>query len=227
MAEFKGGPGAAGQPQAQSSSLLKIFGIGCLIIFAILLIGGVYAALNWRSMVGSAFRAGFDETIKELDLSKEQDQRLRDISDRVIAAFEDERISADQIGQVVEEFSHSPAVIIVPIAVFGGKYIDPSQLSDTEKEAGWLTIERYARGIQEGVIDPDDLKKIGLPMNENRQLTEISDEELRALLGRMKGRADDAAVPEEHHEIDIATALEEAVTAVLGEGWDQPRDPPK
>lgn len=207
----------------QGSGILKVVGIGCLIMVVLMAIATIFVWVNWRSWTGKAVRTGIDAYVEELELSEVQDQRVEQVIDRLIVGFEEERVSWEQIKQIMNEFSHTPGFIIVPISVFGGQYIDPSGLTAEEKEAAWLTTERYARGISEGAIDKDNMTKIGLPLEQNGnslKTRSLTDEELRAVLGRMKEEADAVDIANESYEVDVAGSLEESVTKVLGEGWD-------
>jgi len=118
-------------------------------------------------------------------------------------------------------------------------YLDPSSLPDEEKEAGRRTIQRAFRGLCEKKITPDQFQQVA-PQPDYQAQSEVkvengktvikqqsgprgqlTDEEVREMLGKLKKLADDANIPDEPFTIDIGDEVKKAVDQALAEKGKQ------
>ena len=101
------------------------------------------------------------------------------------------------------------------------QYINPSDLSDEEKADALLTLQRFARGVFEKSIPQKALDEITAPIKVGpvgqQELKEtITTDELKALIEAARARADEAGVPNEPFEVNIADEIDKAIDAALG-----------
>ena len=109
------------------------------------------------------------------------------------------------------------------------KYLDPSGLSDEEKEEAKRTIVRVVRGAIEEKLDEDDIEQITKHFlvdsnsdSTNRRRQELkstlTDDELRTLLTEAKDIVDSREVAdEEDYDVKLSEVIREIVDESLAE----------
>jgi len=200
--------------------------IGCLVttvVLAAIACGlGYYVYINLRSwgadLVQTALIAGIEDT----DLPVEQKEGMKQQIKRVTTAYKEGDIGFDQIGEIVEKLSKSPAFTAIPVEIARVKYVEPSGLSDEEKADAVLQLQRVARGAFEEKISEDELKNAmdghiaDIEPDGNLQFREdVSDEQLREFITELKDLADSKQIPDENFNVDLAAELKKAVDEVL------------
>jgi hypothetical protein len=105
------------------------------------------------------------------------------------------------------------------------KYLVPSDLPAAEKEAGSITLSRFARALTgkkvpkektNAVLEKISVKRVGTDGKETTQLKQsLSDEELRDWLKAMKDAADAAGIENKRFEVDIPGEIRKAIDAGL------------
>jgi len=205
--------------------------IGCLVVFLIgvLLCGGiawyVYANLGrFKTIVSDAARQAIVSGIRESDLPEEEKQAIIAQVDRVVDQYKSGQISTQQLQRVMQELAESPlmgAILIYSVEV---QYVQPSGLSDEEKQQARRTLQRVLRGATEEKIRLEELEAAMEHVtvkraNGQRELKQkVTDDELRAFLAALKKKADEAEIPDEPFEIKISEEFRQAVDRALGEG---------
>lgn len=160
--------------------------------------------------------------VEDSDLEPEAKASIREDMGRLLDEYRAGNITGERAQAALEEFAESPLpVLLIAYAAMDG-YIDPSGLSDEEKSAARQVLQRVARGTFEGEIDPDDLEVAFDYISQkdfqgNRQLkNHVSDEDLRAFIAECKSVADQAGVPDEPYEVDVAGEVKRIVDRALG-----------
>jgi hypothetical protein len=94
-------------------------------------------------------------------------------------------------------------------------------LSDDDKADARLTLQRLARGAFEKKIAEADLQEVmqllmqRQPDGHDQLKQALTDAELTAFLEKAEQKADDAGVPDEPFDVNIADELEQAIDRAL------------
>jgi hypothetical protein len=220
-------PPPAPQPR-QGRSWVPTCLIGCLVVLvvSVLICGGVawFLAPKIRGMSADVARKAFVEGIEASEMPAEDKQAVIAQVDRVVDAFKAGEIGVEEVGRIFEELAESPLFGLFLVFAADRQYIEPSGLTDEEKEEGRLTLQRVARGVFDKRIDSDDFERVldtitVKKSGNNRQLKEkVTDSELRDFLADCTQLADKAEVPAEPYELDIGQEFERAVDRALSSG---------
>ncbi len=198
---------------------------GCLIVLAVLLVlaaaAGIYVAMKWKGWAASAAKATVRAAVQDSQLSEDQKQRVIKRIDTLADDFESGKLTTEQLAEVFKAIAESPLLPVGMVKAAEEKYIKPSALSDTEKADGIRSLQRLARGVHEKKIPTSGLEDVLAPIqttgaNGQKQLKEkVTTEELKDFLARAKKKADDANIPDEAFEVDIASELEKAIDKAI------------
>ncbi|MFW6058817.1 MAG: hypothetical protein ACODAQ_01465 [Phycisphaeraceae bacterium] len=214
-------------PTRRGMSTGAKIGLGCgvaALVCVFICAGGVWWTYsNARRLASGAVTSIITTAINDSNLSAEQKQRLvervSDLKDR----YDTGQITMQQLGRVAEELAESPLLYVGMVMFAEQHYIATSSLSDQEKEQARRTLDRFARGLHEEEIDPQVIDHVTDPIattdaQGNRQLKEHpTDDELRTFLARAREEADNADVPDEPFEVDLADEFDRAVERALQE----------
>ena len=199
--------------------------LGCLATLGImaLLCGGV---IWWGyhyipGMLAGKVRDAMVQAVNESELAPADKQEVVTQINRVVDKYRAGEIDGEQLMRVMEELGQSPVMAVVMLYAAEEKYIKPSGLSDEEKQAALLTLQRVLRGVVEKKIDPDELQaSLNMIMEPNqgdqKKLKEkLTDDELKAFLAAMTQHADDAKIPLEPYNVRIGEEVKKAVDRAL------------
>lgn len=204
--------------------------IGCSVAFGIfLLIGaiGIYIVFaNIKTIGAELVGAALTAAINESPLPAEQKGRLVARINQIKDDFKSDKISGQQMEALLQALTQSP-VLPAGAAIFAEEmYLKPSGLSDAEKQVGRRSIQRVVRGAIDKSISEATLDQVMAPLSEpdtsNRGNTKlkqkVSDAELRDFLQRAKTAADDARVPDEDFNVNLADEFDKVIDSVLKPG---------
>jgi hypothetical protein len=217
-------PDSGTQPPQKRSWLPFCLG-GCLIIgvVSIVICGGAgwYAARNFKRLVSDAARQAIVSSIEQTELDPTEKQALVVQVDRVIDQYRTGEISLEDLARILDELSKSAVMQGIVIAAVETAYVEPSGLSDEEKQAAHLTLQRVLRGMHDERIKPGDLDTAlayvsnevedGQPQLKNR----LTDDELRSFLAECRRVADQAEIPAEPFQIKFSDEFRQAVDRAL------------
>jgi len=206
---------------------------GCLIVLVILIIlGGIgawYVASNWRGWAADGAKTVVQEVLKEASLPDEQKTAIMTEVNALANDFEAGKVSLQQMTYVFEEIAESPIIPATVIGVMQQEYVAPSELTTEEKADAKLALRRLARGVYEEKIEPERVAHITDPIAaqqgeqaainfeiEGRRYTlarpeDVSTDELKDFLSRARAAADEAGIPPDPDEIDVAREVREAI----------------
>jgi hypothetical protein len=211
--------------EQQPGSVWPKIAIGCgaVLIIALCLItaGGYWVWNNAKSLVSGVAAEGMIQMVETSDLTDDQKSRIVLRVEQVRDDFVAGVITLEQVTEIGERISESPAIYIASVMFVEQVYIVPSGLSDDEKEAANRTLQRYARGLYNGDYPIETLDDVLAPIQKTdasgqQQFKENpTDEDLRDLLDLAKEKADSAGVPDESFEVDVAGEIENAIDEVL------------
>lgn len=185
---------------------------------------GVVGYMQGKQWATQLARTMIQSTIDESDLPDAEKEAIREQVDRVAMAYEEGAISLEELGQIMEELMQSDIWGLILVYGIEEKYLEPSGLSEEEKAAGRLAIDRILRGSIEGTIDDATLQSFSDHFTESRgsdpdvkQLKDkLTDEELRAVILEAETLADELEIPAEPYDVSISDQIREVVDQALG-----------
>jgi len=193
--------------------LLIIFGV----ILLLLVCSGIYVAFHWRGWAADFANLATQEIIKESGLPDDQ----RDAILAEVKQFGDDfkagKINTEELGRVAKAIADSPLIPIAGVQAARYKYIEPSDMSPEEKAAGILSLQRFARGIHEMKISKEIVDDVIKPVAEMKPNGRWSIKEnptrmeLDQFIANAKARADEAMIPNEPFDLNIADELRKAI----------------
>ncbi len=202
-------------------------GKGCLIVtlicLAILVIGGTYLALNYRSLAARGAAYLVKKTIEASELPADQKQALISRVDRLRDDFLAGKVSDEQLKRILEEIVEGPLLPVGVVLFIEQQHVAPSGLSDQEKQDARLTLQRLARGVIEKKIPYANLDPLFAAISTtdgkgHRELKKkLTDTELRDFLTLARHEIEAAKVSEEPLKIDLAKELDEAIDRAMQE----------
>jgi hypothetical protein len=208
--------------------------IGCLVVFAILLVililAGVWVSQHWRGWVSDFGSLAMKQMIADAELTPDQKQAISIQIDRVADGFKNGQLSLEQIA---DRILKSPLMDSILATAADKKYITGSRLSDQEKAEGRTSVRRFARGVIDHKITQAEaeatLDHICNRHGNNIQLKPfVTDDELRAFLKQAKEQSDKAGIPEQPETIDAAAEFKKIVDEAMNENPPAPPlDAPK
>ena len=206
-------------PRADGCMKVIMWGCGTLIFLAI--IGGIIVYKYRRTIEAEFVRFTVVTVIEEVGIPEEELKIVIAEVDRLAEAYKAEEIDREDFVRIVEELGESPVVYAGAGLIIEKHYLDPSGLTDEEKEAGRRTLQRCVRGVWEDRIPREKLEELGQSFNNSKDEDDfilkesLTDEELKELLESAREVADEAEIPDEPFQIDLAAELRAAVDRAL------------
>jgi hypothetical protein len=213
------------EPAARRKSGWSTCLVGCLIAlvgFIVLAAAvGYWISQNWRDWASSAATQAIKLGIDEADLPPQEKEEIIAHVDRLADDFREGRLSNEQLGMIFEKLMESPLMTSVIVSAAERQYFDQSGLSEEEKATGRLTLQRFLRGVIDGVIERESvdaaLQHIAdrQPDGEWRLRDQVSDEQLRAFLEAAEREADEADIAESPEAFDPSDEFQRIVDEAM------------
>jgi hypothetical protein len=193
--------------------LLIIFGV----VLLLCVISGIYVAMHWKGWAADFANVAAQEVIREAGLPENQRDAILSEVKQFGEDFKAGRVTMEELGRVAKAIADSPVLPVAGVQAAQYKYIEPSDMSPDEKAAGVRSLQRFARGVHERKISKeivDDVIKPVAEMKPNGRWS-IKDNptrmELDQFIDNAKARADEAMIPNEPFDLDIADELRKAI----------------
>jgi hypothetical protein len=203
--------------------------IGCLIVLAVLIVVTMvlvyWISQRWRGWSADLGSQVVKQMIAQSDLAQQEKDDMNVQIDRLATAFRDNRISWDKAMQLMQDLSRSPLMTSFIVSAVDRHYLARSGLSDDEKTAGRVTVQRFVRGMIDESINEqgiDNAMRHVATKKQNggweiRPRDQVTDADLRAFLEAAKAEADKAGVPAEPVQIDPSDELKRIIDQALGQ----------
>lgn len=221
---------------------------GCMvsaaIFFMLLLVAGglatYFVVKNFRGWVAAGSEAIITEVINDANIPESEKDEVKAIVSDLRTDFENEVISTEDFGLIIQGFTTSP---LIPAVIASESYrsyyeVNPD-LTDEDKAAAKLELGRMARGIFEEsitngevitVLDPITVPEgtAGGTVKMNLGGVEItlkkpeqcSIEELNLVTANARAASDAQKIPDEAFEVDLSDELEKIINQALGRDTD-------
>lgn len=194
---------------------------GCLIAVVVMLLIalalGVFVAMSWRGWAGGFVQSVSTQAINDSQLPQDQKDRLTTRITGLTDQFKDGTLTFPQIAGIMESLQQSPLIALAVVYGSGEAHIGPSALTTEEKAAATRSLARFTRGVVEEKIPAtaiDDVLVSVTTRGPNGQLQPINAvtiDQLRSFIAAAKARADDAKIPDEDFQVDIAAEVEKVI----------------
>ncbi len=194
---------------------------GCLIAVAVILvlvIGlGIFVAMTWRGFVAGTIKTASVQAISESSLPQDQKDRLTTRMTGLADDFKNGTLTFPQIVQIMQSIEQSPLIPLATVYAASSKLVEPSDLTTEEKAAAQRSIGRFARGVVEEKISStamDDVLASVATRGQNGQFElkqSATIEEVRTFIAAAKAKADDASIPDEDFQFDVATEVDKVI----------------
>jgi hypothetical protein len=219
----KPGPNRARGLKSQTGIATALV-VGFMAFLFILVAIGVYAAKNYNVWIAHGITAGMNALINSSAITEQEKAEVTGIISQLKEGYLADEITMAELGLVLEAIGSCPALPIGLVVQFEQSYVTPSGLSDVEKKAAALHLNRLARGLANGSIDWAVIEQILAPISDAGQDGKqhlrtpelVSDHEILEALITAKELADEAQISEEIIEIDISEEFQKSVEAALG-----------
>ena len=202
---------------SRRGSVLK----GCLIAVAIMLVLvvglGIFVAMTWRGFVAGTLKTASIQAINDSSLPQDQKDRLTTRMTGLADDFKSGTLTFEQIAQIMQSVSQSPLIPLATVYAVSSTHIESSALTTEEKAAATRSIGRFARGVVEEKIPAtamDDVLASVTTRRPNGQFEmkqAVTIDELKTFIAAAKAQADDAKIPDEDFQIDIATEVDKVI----------------
>jgi len=209
---------ADGGQSGGGNGVLKVLGIGCLIIFLFVAAAGVYLAMNARSLASRGAQAMITAVIEDTDLPAEQKAALTERSRGLTDAFRDKEITLEELGRVGEALANGPLAAVAIVGAIQTQVIESIPDSEEERSAAVRAFQRYSRGVAEGSIPPSHFQDLVRPLTDedaegDRPVLNGLDAAHRAqFLEALMAAVEEAGVPDEPYEVDFVALFDQAVS---------------
>ncbi|MAE66468.1 MAG: hypothetical protein CMJ18_19540 [Phycisphaeraceae bacterium] len=201
--------------------------MGCLvavgIVVILMIVAGVWLYFNFRTLAAEIGRTTMTEFVKTLELPSDQKQGVIDQVDRLTEMIKNKEVNVEEIGRIVQTITEGPVVAVGMMLLAEEQVIDPSSLTDEQKQQGRLDLQRLARGIVEGAIPPGVIEDVAQPIattgpdGKQTLKEQPTDEEVREFLAAARAEADAAEIPNEPFTVDLAEEVRRAIDSVVGD----------
>jgi len=224
--------------KTEGTNVWKVLGIGCgagcLVIVIIAVIAVVVFIRNLGKMAAFFVENTALPAVKQSNLPEDQKASITRDLERLATALRQNQVTLEQAKIVAKRLEQGPLMPYVFLRAIQVQHIANSNLSADEKQNASLQIQRFMRGVVEGkipnqaaytVMDPVTDRGSGQRPQIKQKVTE---EEVRAFIKGLKQKADEAQVPNEPYEIDVAEEIHKIVVDALGEetGGETPKPAP-
>jgi flagellar basal body-associated protein FliL len=209
-----------------SSGCLKWTAIGCGVVAAMVVVGGIVLYFSFgavaRGLGSKLMVTGLESQLVEMGFPESEKQAILAPVKEFAESIRNKKVSAEQVGCVVEQVMDKRIVAAAMGRAFQVKYLEPSSLTSEEKTAARSDLQRFSKGILDGdiaerkrqeafdvVLEP----RPGASANSQKKRLKktLTDEEVRTFVARMREAADSAKIGPLESEVDLASEIRKAI----------------
>ena len=211
-------------PPRQSGCLWIAVGCGVLSVALLvaLILGGYYFAHQGKQVVADAVVKVAINALRQSELPEVQQARLVSQIDNLVQGFKAGEITLEQLGEIVERLVDNNTIVAAGLLyVVEHHVLDEVELSPDVRQDAHRAVQRLARGVVEEKIEMKALETAAEPLLEigpdgRKELkSDLSGDEIQQLIDTSTQLADQAEIPDEPFEIDIAAEFDSLVKDVL------------
>src|SRR6186997_2884710 len=144
--------------------VLKVVLIILGVIFVLCVIAGIYVGTHWKGWAASAANTATQQIVKESGLPADQQASIVAEIQKLGDDFKSGVVSTEQLTMITRAIAEGPLLPLAGVQAARQKYVEPSDMTDKEKEAAVLTLQRFARGVHEKKIDKETIDDVVKPV---------------------------------------------------------------
>lgn len=202
----------------------RVAGCGCVmavLLAGMLLVGGgVFMAMNWRSILIMPLRHAMVQSVEQMQLPAEQKQGVIQEMERVFSSFRAGEITPDRMRRIASEVQDHPVFAIGVVHLFKTTVVQNSGLSEEEKSQARKHLVQLSRGLYEERIAWRDLSSLIEPLADAEQKDPTAgdrDAQIRQVMERVQQQVQVAGIPEEQFQVDMVAETRRLVDRLLAE----------
>jgi hypothetical protein len=185
-----------------------------VVVVGLLCAGGAWwgagAAWEWGVNWGHEQATGY---VRDSQLPPEQVESILADLERARRAALDGRIDYGRLETLEDEIARVGSMGLVQ--AFEARVLGSTELPPQEMDEAVRAVQRLARGIQEGDIHPREIPAIDLEVGHDGRLEAWDVEDVRAVVRKARRAADDAGVPDEPFQVDLAARFAEVIDGLI------------
>ncbi|MDF1836664.1 MAG: hypothetical protein P1V35_02245 [Planctomycetota bacterium] len=210
--------------EQQGSGKKWFFGCcGCLVLFMVVLGGGGYFGAGYVKNKGATMmRESIAQGLENSELPQEETDSINADMERLEAAMKDWSVieAIQHMGNFEQVADEVGTIGFHTLLLSYAQFVLPNtDIPEEERQAGRRTLQRFARGVDEGVLSLNQNDKAwkldGHKSGDGP--VEFNVEEVRAHLKMLKAQADSAEIPDEAYEVRLAEKVNTIVDALLAD----------
>lgn len=204
--------------------------IGCLVLIIVALVGGFVATQlvksAGRSLIAATVEAGFETALEVAGIPADDQKEVMDPVRGFTQELRDGNVTLEQGKSVGDEVGKIMDGVMAALQArkFDKTFLQTSELSAEDKQAGSVLVSRYAWGRAKKEISGYDIKSHltdskEVPRTDGQPGTKtvttwkksLTTEEVQAVLATMKEGVDSGVVPDGKQEVDLSAIVQEAI----------------
>jgi hypothetical protein len=201
---------------------------GCLIAVAIVLVlviaGGIFVYMNARGWSASLMQTVAVEAVNQSDLPESEKPEIIAVFDDLSESFRSGDVTLEELIEVFTDLDKTPVFALGTVLQFEGAYVGKSGLTDEQKAAAKLTLNRVAQGLADNRLSWDQATAILKPVtvkdaNGDDDLLmpdETNDEQIREVIANAEAAVTEAGITDAYKEIDLSEEFRKHIEARLG-----------
>ena len=206
---------------------------GCLIAVGILLVlaiaGGIFVYMNARGWMASGMQKAAEMVIEQSDLPASEKPEIVAVFDDLTDAFRQGDVTLEELREVLDGIDRTPVFALGMVMQFEGAYVKPSDLTDDEKAAAKLTLNRTAQALADDRLNWDQAEAILAPVTvddghggqELLAPNQTTDEQIRAVIAKAEATNTEAGITDAYTEIDLSEAFRAHIEERIGHTIDR------
>ena len=214
--------------EEESSSFLKILGIGCLGFIILGAFGAWYVVNNVKSITAEVAQSIAGEIINKTQLSEEDKKELLIILDEITENVKNGDITNDEFRAMLESFSESRLLPAMGLGLFETAYLKDADLPQEEKDVLLKNLSRYRWGLINDKIEyfnqnlDDIMTIISVKQGDKSEFKqELTNEELLEAVNIMKEAADISQIEDKQFNIEIAKEIRKVLDRAKEKSLEQ------
>lgn len=194
----------------------------CLTVTAVL---GIVLSLNFKNWAAEGTGAILKFVIRDSGLPEVEKKNIVQLVDSLAEEYKKNRLTLQELERIGQIFTErGPVYLLAAAYQFESDYLEPSGLSDNEKEHARLMINRLMQGLLSGIIGAATVDELAANLKTvdddgdevMKSQEQVADDEIRDLIKRIEDTVDAVGVPFGYKEMNLAMELQKSIENAIG-----------
>ncbi|MBF0410515.1 MAG: hypothetical protein HQM10_24430 [Candidatus Riflebacteria bacterium] len=209
----------------KKSNWMTFLGIGCLVIIVGGSIGGYLLYLKIIAGMKEVAAVGIEQIVESgvtsMQLSEQEIKKLMVPVKNFTKKIRASEVSVENVANVGQALVKSPVFPALSSIMFENKYVKTSDIPEAHKQKSHVIVTRFVKGIIDEKIGRDEVANVSdilmeeVTKNGKKIKTmkqKLSNDDLYKCMRLMNTIANDAKIPDQAYEVDLAAELEKAIS---------------